>query len=547
MNEQDIKKILPEWTLSYILGEKRGETLYQAEKTSGDTTRYSAIRAISIPADKEEAEELHEKFHDTESYKKHIDYLVKRRKAELQLLRSLSSKPGIVSIKESYDISNSDETSYLLVARYDYIETFDSYVRSNGLTVGAAIRMGIDVCKGLENVRKLELVHGAVRPENIYVNDHGRFKLGGFDIDLIEKKRQISQDEISALRYASPEMCTGKEYTFSADVYSLGMVLYGVLNGGKLPFENECSQEKALERRLSGENIPKPAYNAGKLNEVVMKACSFEAKKRYPSPYYMRKALEDAFAELQNAMLDENTDIIAENSSPMMTFSDNEKPEIKPTEFDEKAFDEMAEKKRKAQSTQRKTTALGIGAMLVILLFCVGVYFGAGRSIESYGIHLEEGYDYAYTGELKTPTVTLNTLEEGKHFYVSYSNNKNIGTATVTVKGLGRFRGTKTKKFTINPEKCENFTAEEVTDTTVKLTWSKGKHAHRYWVYMYNEKTDDWDRIKVVDGSKKHYTVKDLEPDTEYRFRIKAVYDVKDEVYDSKSVETQAKTAKVGG
>lgn len=547
MNEQDIKKILPEWTLSYILSEKRGETLYQAEKTSGDTTRYSAIRAISIPADKQEEQEIREKYPDPDGYKKHIDRLVKSRKAEFQLLRSLATKPGVVSIKESYDISNSDETSYLLVARYDYIETLDSYIRSNGLTVGAAIRMGIDVCKGLENVRKLELVHGGVRPENIYVNDHGRFKLGGFDIDLIENKKTLPKDDISSLRYAAPEMCTGEEKFFSSDVYSLGMVLYGILNGGKLPFENECSQEKALERRLSGESIPKPAYNAGKLNEVVMKACSFEPKKRYVTPYYMRKALEDAFAELQNAMLDDNADIIAENSSPMMTFSDNKKPDEKSDDFDEKAFDAMAEKKRKEQSKDRKTTALGICAMLVILVLCVGVYFGVGRSIDSYGIHLEEGFDYAYTGEAKTPIVTLDTLEEGKQFSVTYSNNKNIGKATITVKGLGRFRGTKTKTFTINPESCTGFEAEETTDTTVKLVWDKAKHAHRYWVYIYNESIGDWERIKVVDGSKKHYTVKDLEPNTEYRFSIKAVYDVKDEPYDSKRVETQAKTAKAGG
>lgn len=547
MNEQDIKKILPEWTLSYILSEKRGETLYQAEKSSGDSTKYSAIRAISIPADKDEEQEIREAYPDPDSYKRHIDEIVKRKKAELQLLRGLCSKPGLVSMRESYDISSSDETSYLIVARYDYIETLDSYIRSNGLTVGAAIRMGIDICRGLENVRKLELVHGNVRPENIYVNDHGRFKLGGFDIDLIEDKKTIPSDDISALRYASPEMCTGDKKAFASDVYSVGMVLYGILNGGKLPFENECSQEKALERRLSGENLPRPAYNAGKLNDIVMKACSFDKAKRYVTPYYMRKALEEAFGELQQAVLENKADLIAENSSPMMTFSDNKKPEEITAEFDEKAFDEMAEKKRREQSKDRKTTAMGIGAMLVILLLCVGVYFGVGRSIESYGINLEEGFDYAYTGEAKEPTVTLKTLQEGKHFSVSYSNNKAIGTATVTVKGLGRFRGTKTKTFTINPRTCEGFTAEETTDTTVKLVWEKPANVHRYWVYIYNEESGEWDRIKVVDGTKGHYTVKDLEPDTLYKFRIKTVYDAKGEVYDSKSAETQAKTAKAGG
>lgn len=544
MNEQDIKKILPEWTLSYIISEKRGEKLYQAEKQSGDTTKYSTIRAINIPADKEELEEMRAEFPQEDELKKHIEEKMKRKKAELQLLRSLCAKPGIVSMRESYDISNNDETSYLIVARYDYIETLDSYIRSNGLTIGAAIRMGIDVCKGLENIRKLEKVHGNVRPENIYVNDNGRFKLGGFDIDLIENRKTIADDDYSFLRYAAPEMCSGGRKIFASDVYSLGLVLYRILNGGKLPFENEYSQEKAVKMRLSGEPIPRPAYNAGKLTDVVMKACSYDPKDRYVTGYYMRKALEEAFEELQQAVIENKADLIAENSSPMMTFSDNKKPDSNAEKFDEKTFDEMAEKKRLEKKDGRKSTILALCAMFAILILCAGAYLAVGRSIESYGIHIESDFNYVYDGEKKEPKVTLKGLTEGKQYIVSYSNNKSIGTAKITVTGIGRFRGKKTKSFKIIPDTCENFAASETTDGTIKLTWDKARHGHRYWLYIYNKATGEWDRIKVLSGSRHSYTVKDLDPDTEYGFRLKTVFQKDEDIYTSKSAETAAKTAK---
>lgn len=544
MNEQDIKKILPEWTLSYIISEKRGEKLYQAEKQSGDTTKYSTIRAINIPADKEELEEMRTEFPQEDELKKHIEEKMKRKKAELQLLRSLCAKPGIVSMRESYDISNNDETSYLIVARYDYIETLDSYIRSNGLTIGAAIRMGIDVCKGLENIRKLEKVHGNVRPENIYVNDNGRFKLGGFDIDLIENKKTIADDDYAFLRYAAPEMCSGGRKIFASDVYSLGLVLYRILNGGKLPFENEYSQEKAVKMRLSGEPIPRPAYNAGKLTDVVMKACSYDPKDRYVTGYYMRKALEEAFEELQQAVIENKADLIAENSSPMMTFSDNKKPDSNAEKFDEKTFDEMAEKKRLEKKDGRKSTVLALCAMFAILILCAGAYLAVGRSIESYGIHIESDFNYVYDGEKKEPKVTLKGLTEGKQYIVSYSNNKSIGTAKITVTGIGRFRGKKTKSFKIIPDTCENFAASETTDGTIKLTWDKARHGHRYWLYIYNKATGEWDRIKVLSGSRHSYTVKDLDPDTEYGFRLKTVFQKDEDIYTSKSAETAAKTAK---
>ncbi len=545
MNEQDIKKILPEWTLSYILSEKRGEKLYQAERTSGDVTKFSAIRVINIPSDKKEFEKLKEEYPNEDEFKKKIESMMKRKKEELQFLRGFCSKPGIVSMREIYDISDSDETNFMLIARYDYIETLDSYVKSNGLTVGAALRMGMDICKGLENVRKLNLVHGNVRPENIYVNDNGRFKLGGFDIDLIENKKSLKDGSIADRRYSAPEVCKGERKVFASDVYSLGMVLYGLLNAGKLPFEDEYPQDKALEMRLSGKAIPRPAYNAGKLTDIVMKACSFDTKDRYVTPYYMRKALEEAFVELQQAVIENKADLITQNSSPMMTFSDNQKPE-KPEEiFDEKTFDEMAEKKRREKKAGRKGTFMALGAMMAVLLLCVATYFALGRSINDYGIHFEQGYDYTYTGEAKTPKVELKTLEEGKQYSVSYSNNKSIGKAKVTVTGLGRFSGTKTATFEILPDKCESFTASEVTDTTVKLNWTKAQHAHRYYIYVYNEQTGEWDRIKSVDQPKESYTVKELKPDTQYSFRIRTVFETNSgDIYKSKSVELTVKTAK---
>ena len=59
-----------------------------------------------------------------------------------------------------------------------------------------------------------------------------------------------------------------------------------------------------------------------------------------------------------------------------------------------------------------------------------------------------------YTGKAITqkPTVTLNgkTLVEGTDYKVSYTNNKNVGTATVTITGMGNYVGTKTATFKIN-------------------------------------------------------------------------------------------------
>lgn len=54
-----------------------------------------------------------------------------------------------------------------------------------------------------------------------------------------------------------------------------------------------------------------------------------------------------------------------------------------------------------------------------------------------------------YDGTAKTPKVTVSGLTEGKDFRVKYADNVNIGTAKVTINGIGNYTGAVTKTFTI--------------------------------------------------------------------------------------------------
>ena len=73
---------------------------------------------------------------------------------------------------------------------------------------------------------------------------------------------------------------------------------------------------------------------------------------------------------------------------------------------------------------------------------------------------------YNYDGAAKKPTVTVKdgtkTLTSGTDYSVSYSNNTNVGTATVIVTGAGNYTGTTSKTFTIS--------AKSISGTTVTLS-----------------------------------------------------------------------------
>lgn len=78
-------------------------------------------------------------------------------------------------------------------------------------------------------------------------------------------------------------------------------------------------------------------------------------------------------------------------------------------------------------------------------------------------------YSRTYTGAPITQTITLkngsNTLVEGTDYTVRYANNTNVGTATVTLTGLGHYAGTRDMTFEIIP-----VTASQVTMTVTGST-----------------------------------------------------------------------------
>ncbi len=80
---------------------------------------------------------------------------------------------------------------------------------------------------------------------------------------------------------------------------------------------------------------------------------------------------------------------------------------------------------------------------------------------------------YTYDGKAKKPTVTITGLKRGVDFKVSYSNNKNVGTATVKVIGIGKYTGTLKKTFKIVPKKVNLSKLTTPKKKVIKANWKK--------------------------------------------------------------------------
>ena len=154
----------------------------------------------------------------------------------------------------------------------------------------------------------------------------------------------------------------------------------------------------------------------------------------------------------------------------------------------------------------------------------------------------------SYTGKNITQSITVKyngkTLKKGTDYTVSYSSNKNIGTATVKITGKGSFTGTITKTFKINPAK------QEIQKLTAKskaffVDWAQKGSATGYEIqYATNSKFTSAKKVTITNKKTDKTTVSKLSGKKKYYVRVRSYTTVKGTKYygawsASKSVTTK--------
>ena len=138
------------------------------------------------------------------------------------------------------------------------------------------------------------------------------------------------------------------------------------------------------------------------------------------------------------------------------------------------------------------------------------------------------GTTYVYNGKNITPKVSIQfgnqTLVNGKHYSITYSNNKAIGKGKITIKGIasGEGYGTVIKYFNIVPPSVKSSKIAAYNTNAIKLQWSANSYANGYEIFRYNASTKKYVLVKRY-NSKNYtsYTDKSLKSGTTYYYKIR--------------------------
>lgn len=187
-------------------------------------------------------------------------------------------------------------TGWDILLRMEQLECLAELLREGETFTAAQVRtLARDAASALTAVHQAGLIHRDVKPANLYRTPDGHYQLGDFGIAR-RSRSGVLETMAGTAAYLAPEVARGGAYDSRADLYSLGVILYQLLNHGQLPLNDKnaaySQREAAIRRRWDGARLPPPPAGDRRLKKAVLKLCQSDPRRRFGTAEEFAKALK---------------------------------------------------------------------------------------------------------------------------------------------------------------------------------------------------------------------------------------------------------------
>lgn len=286
-----------------ILGSGQSAYVYEATDRKNGTKEY-AIKVIGFT----------HKHIDSEEFTKTIELQKFMSEMESHIVRVYDFKEIRVHIKNEDEVVMDDTKSenyidlqFIVMEKLTPVISFDKQLRPRLYPEKLAVcatrevyKLATNIGNALMQSHQKKLLHRDIKLENIFYDNRKKiYKLGDFGI------AKLTNDGMAETRaftkgYGAPEVVegNGEKYDETADIYSLGMVLYVILNGLKFPGSNSYSPN-IKEQYSNGYLLNKPQNTDAGLFAIVEKMCRFNPDDRQQLAKQVVDELDSLFINSQ--------------------------------------------------------------------------------------------------------------------------------------------------------------------------------------------------------------------------------------------------------
>lgn len=304
----DIKSFSPlwdKWEIESEIGSGLYGTVYKIKAEENGQQVLGAVKHISIDAS-DNSKEIQEVFEGAVQPSESTDEenqeeLSPAEKSLNKILEEIETNYSFVRSKnlliyEEHAVYEKDDSKgYDIFIRMPYYESLSDILKSSDLDFEQKLKLAIDMCSALGDLEAKKVFHGDIKPENIFRNSKGQFLLADFGItkkpDNIVNKKAVKQ----TVAFMAPELQENKAAKNTADIYSLGLLLYKLFNNNNEPFlkDNATAEEKseAILKRIKGVTFPAPCNADKNLAKIILIACQFSPDARWMNASAFKNAL----------------------------------------------------------------------------------------------------------------------------------------------------------------------------------------------------------------------------------------------------------------
>jgi len=294
------KRVFDEWLIKRPIGEGANGKVFEIEKSSFGVTNQSALKVITIPKSVSDIKDAMSEGMDEGSVTSYFRGFVEEIVKEIAVMTSLKGHPHIVNCEDYRVMEHTDIIGWDILIRMELLTPLTDHQLRNPLNEQEVLRLGKEIASALVYCQKQGMIHRDIKPQNVFISKTGQYKLGDFGVARTVEKTMSGLSRKGTESYMAPEVYKNERYGPSVDIYSLGLMLYALMNHGRLPFlplppamPKYSDREQALARRMRGDIMPLPVCASEEFAEVILKACQYDPAKRYRTAGEFLAALEN--------------------------------------------------------------------------------------------------------------------------------------------------------------------------------------------------------------------------------------------------------------
>ena len=317
-----LEKIWPKWHVVEEIGNGSFGKVYKIRREDIGGEYFSALKVISIPKDRSEIADVMAEGMDIESASDYYNDMMTEIVREFVLMEKLKGNTNIVGYEDHEVIPGENGIGGDIYIRMELLTSLNTYMQTHKFCETDVIKLGIDLCQALVLCENRNIIHRDIKPENIFISEDGYYKLGDFGVARTADRTMSGMSIKGTVSCMAPEVYKGQAYNNTVDIYSLGIVMYRLLNDNRVPFMPPAPQkiffsdrENAQTRRMSGEVFPKPSRASEGIYRIICKACNYNRNERYKSAADMIKDLTLLSSPEQDFSMSQSFNLIDETVS----------------------------------------------------------------------------------------------------------------------------------------------------------------------------------------------------------------------------------------